>query len=128
MRRTLVLAALVVLGLAGCSSSLDKPVAAPTSQADTTSSQPPATCNLKEQGDVILRYVTPNLPPSAQVVGGVDLGLCETTFDSLARTTSTDSGYCTTAAWASDNPGYNPDAVPAAPLKNVQAQAGQACR
>lgn len=131
MRRALIAAVVsagVVLPLAACSSSTSTPSAAPTTSApDTTTSASSAACNLKTQRDVILRYVTPSLPPSAQVVGDVDLALCETTFDSLARTTSTDPGFCTTAAFASDNPDYNADAVPAAPLKKVQAQAGAAC-
>ncbi|MEU9979524.1 hypothetical protein [Streptomyces sp. NPDC051014] len=50
-----------------------------------------------------------------------------TTFESLPRTSSTEAGYCTEAAWASDNPGYNADATPAARLKKVQVSVGPAC-
>lgn len=127
MRRTVMLIAAISLGAAGCSSSTSTPAAAPTSQAAAPASSSPTGCNLKTQRDVIVRYVTPDLPPSAQTLGDVNLALCETTFDSLAKTTSTDAGFCTTAAFADDNVGYNPDAVPAPPLRKVQAQAGAAC-
>lgn len=125
MRRALLTAA-VVLVLAGCSSSTSTPAAAPTTQASTTS-VPPATCNLKSTGDIIQRVIVPGQPATAQELGSVNLGNCTLSFDDLAQETSTDAGYCTTAAWATDNPGYDINAVPAAPLKKVQAQAGAAC-
>lgn len=126
MRRTLALAA--VLLLAGCSSSPSSPAAAPTSQAPAdTASQPPATCNLKSQGDIIERVVTPGNPATAQQLGSVDLAQCKLAFDTLARETSTDAGFCSQEAWLVDNPSYDVNAVPAAPLKKVQAQAGTAC-
>lgn len=116
MRRTSVLAvAAAVLALVGCSSSTSKPTATPTSQAST--SAPPATCNLKSQGDIIERVVVPGQPATAQQLGNVNLQNCTLAFNDLAAQTSTGPGYCTTAAWAADNPGYNVDAVPAAPLK-----------
>jgi hypothetical protein len=130
MRRTLPAAAVAaVLGLAGCSSSASKPAAAPTSQAPAVSitSQPPATCSLKPQGDIIERIVVPGQPATAQQLGGVDLRNCTLTFSDLADETSKDPGYCTQAAWLSDNPNYDVNAVPAPPLKKIQAQAGQAC-
>lgn len=131
MRRIVLAAATTVfgLGVAGCSSGASKPAAEPTSQAavDTTSSQPAATCNLKSQGDVIERVVVPGQPATAQELGGVNLQDCTLTFDDLAAETSTDPGYCTTAAWAADNVGYDVNAVPAPPLKKVQAKAGAAC-
>lgn len=128
MRRTLVLAA-AVLALAGCSSGPGTPDTAPGTQntVGTTTSPPSATCNLKSKADILVRYVTPLGPATAQELGSVNLALCEPTFDTLADTTSTDAGYCTSTAWMSDNVGYNVDAVPAPPLKKIQAQAGQAC-
>lgn len=126
MRRTPVFAvAAAVLALAGCSSSTSTPAAAPTSQVGT--SAPPATCNLKSSGDIIERVVVPGQPATAQQLGSVNLQNCTMAFNDLAAQTSTDAGYCTTAAWAADNPGYSVDAVPAAPLKKIQAQAGAAC-
>lgn len=129
MRRTVVLAIAVGLGVAGCSSSLDKPVAAPTSQAPAavTTSQPPATCNLKSAGDIIERVVTPGNPATAQQLGSVNLAQCKLAFDTLAQETSTDPGFCSQEAWAADNPNYDVNAVPAPPLRKIQAQAGAGC-
>ncbi|WP_405671443.1 hypothetical protein [Streptomyces sp. NBC_01530] len=84
-------------------------------------------CNLSPTRDVILWYKTPGLPNSAQVVGNYDLMRCETTFKSLPSSSPTQAGYCTEAAWASDNPGYNADATPAKSLKKVQVSVGPAC-
>nr|WTB35099.1 hypothetical protein OG781_41650 [Streptomyces sp. NBC_00830] len=52
---------------------------------------------------------------------------CETTFQWPQHTSPTEAGDCTEAAWASDNPGYNADAIPAARLKKVQVTIGPAC-
>lgn len=130
MRTSVLAVAGAVLLLAGCSSSTSSPAAAPTSQAavdDTSSSQPPATCNLKSQGDIIERVIVPGQPATAQQLGGVNLQNCTLAFSNLAAETSKDPGFCTQAAWLADNPGYDVNAVPAAPLKRVQAQAGAAC-
>jgi len=37
------------------------------------------------------------------------------------------AGNCTQVGFVSQNPGYNPNATPARPLKSVVAQAGPAC-
>lgn len=129
MRRTVVLAIAVGLGVAGCSSSLDKPVAVPTSQvpAAVTTSLPPAACSLKGAGDIIERIIVPGQPATAQQLGSVNLQDCTLAFDDLARETSTDAGFCSQAAWLKDNPNYPVDKVPAPPLKKIQAQAGAGC-
>jgi hypothetical protein len=77
--------------------------------------------------DIIVRYITPTLPPAAQVLGAYNLGTCQSTLDSLRHTSPTDAGNCTQAAWASDNPGYNADATPAKPLRKVVEAIGPAC-
>lgn len=77
--------------------------------------------------DVIVRYVQPGSPSTAQTLGNYNLATCEPTFDWLQEASPMDPGYCTTAAWASDNPGYNTDASPAKPLKKVQVAYGPAC-
>ncbi|MFK0154627.1 hypothetical protein ACIQVK_21450 [Streptomyces sp. NPDC090493] len=61
------------------------------------------------------------------MLGNYFLATCETTFESLPRTSPTQAGYCTEAAWASDNPGYDADITPAARLKKVQVSVGPAC-
>jgi hypothetical protein len=38
------------------------------------------------------------------------------------------AGYCTQAGYVADNPGYDPNATPAALLSKVAAQAGPACQ
>lgn len=144
MRRTPMLAvAAGALLLGGCSSSLDKPVAAPTGQVPTTtgvattatpsaapsSTQPAAaaeTCAtpLPDKGDVIVREIFPNVPIDAMELGGTDPEHCVWTMDSLKTSQPTGAGYCSQVAWASDNVGYDPNAVPALPLKNVQAMIG----
>lgn len=126
MRRALIVVA-AVLALAGCFSSTSTPSAAPSSTSAVTTSQPPTTCNLKSAGDIIERIVVPGQPASAQQLGSVNLQDCTLVFNDLARETSTDPGYCTTAAWLKDNPNYDVNAVPAPPLKKIQAQAGQVC-
>lgn len=101
----------------------------PDPVSTTLVADPPSTAadSCPPTRDVIIRYVTPDLPPSAQVVGNFDVQTCQTTFDSLKGSTATDDGFCTQAAWASDNPGYDADATPAAPLKDIQVAYGPAC-
>lgn len=140
MRRTILLATVVGLGLAGCSSTASKPAAAPVSvpasvattappAADTSSSQPAApaeTCAtpLPDRGDIIEWQKAPGVPNSAIELGGTDPEHCVWTFDTLKTSSPTGAGYCTEAAWASDNPGYDPNAVPAPRLKKAQVVIG----
>ncbi|WP_327401995.1 hypothetical protein OG194_18845 [Streptomyces sp. NBC_01288] len=78
-------------------------------------------------GDVVLWMKVPGVPDSAQVLGGNGYPNCESTFQTVQRTSPTVPGACTEAAWASDNPGYNADATPAKRLKKVQVSVGPAC-
>ncbi|MEU9077857.1 hypothetical protein [Kitasatospora sp. NPDC048538] len=70
----------------------------------------------------------PGLPPSSELLGAYAIATCEPTFENLERTAPKEPGYCTQAAWASDNPGYDTDVTPAPPLKKVQVFFGPACR
>lgn len=139
MRRVVVLAAVIGLGLAGCSSSASKPVSAPqspvavpsttaalTASTSTQPAVPAETCAtpLPDRGDIIEWQREPGLPDSALELGGTDPEHCVLTFNSLQTSSPTGIGYCTEAAWASDNPGYNADATPAPPLKKVQVKIG----
>lgn len=138
MRRVLFVAA-AVLTLAGCSStgtSPAKPSAAPAITAARSAAPAPTTaattiaavaCALRTSRDVLVRMVAPGANTVAQTVGDVDVAKCRSVFDLLKATSPTDAGDCTTAAYASDNPGYNPDAVPAPPLKKVQLSIGPTC-
>lgn len=134
MRRTVLLTA-VAFVLAGCSSTVSKPAAAPSSPAVAstatapTSAQPAApaeTCAtpLPDKGDVIVREKFPNVPVDAMELGGTDPEHCVWTMDSLKTAQPTGPGYCSEVAWASDNPNYDPNAVPAPPLKKVQVKIG----
>lgn len=77
--------------------------------------------------DIIVWYRVPTLPDSAQRLGGADPITCELTFNWLQRTSPMGDGYCTEAAWAHDNPGYDDGATPARRLKKVQMWAGPGC-
>ncbi|GAB2713888.1 hypothetical protein GCM10010442_38220 [Kitasatospora kifunensis] len=102
---------------------------APTSRPSTAAPSPTdvAQASCTPTRDIIVRTITPDLPASAEVLGNYDIQNCEPTFQSLQASSPTDPGFCTQAAWASDNPGYDADATPAAPLKNIQVEYGPAC-
>ena len=74
---------------------------------------------------MIVRYVSPGLPPSAQLLGDVSIATCGPTVEFIRSTALTDPGFCTSVALASDNPGYDFDAAPA--LQAVIAAFGPAC-
>jgi len=74
---------------------------------------------------VIVRYVSPGLAPSAQLLGDVSIATCGPTVEFIRSTALTDPGFCTSVALASDNPGYDFDAAPA--LQAVIAAFGPAC-
>ena len=113
---------------------------APPSPSPTTASPKPSPVKTKASatptpsasscpvvGDIVVWYRAPTLPDSAQMLGGNGGSTCESTFDFLQRTSPTGDGYCTEAAWASDNPGYNADETPAKRIKKVQMWVGPAC-
>ncbi|MEU0253299.1 hypothetical protein ABZ299_12485 [Streptomyces sp. NPDC006184] len=77
-------------------------------------------------GDVFVWMRVAGVPDSAQRLGSSGYP-CESTLDTVRRTSPTVDGACTEAAWASDNPGYDADATPAKRLKNVQVSVGPAC-
>jgi hypothetical protein len=76
--------------------------------------------------------ITPGLSPQAQELGGEwdwnhVLNKCETSVQMMISSAPMTAGNCTQVGYVADNPDYDPDATPAAPLKNVVAQAGPAC-
>lgn len=99
------------------------PQATPAPASPTT----PTTTGCTPTRDIIVRFVVPGLPPSSELLGDVAVATCEPTFQSLEKTSPKNPGYCTEAAWASDNPGYQDDVTPAPPLKKVQVAYGPAC-
>ncbi|MER7671829.1 hypothetical protein ABTY61_25685 [Kitasatospora sp. NPDC096128] len=100
------------------------PQAPPAPASPTT----PATTDCGPNRDIIVRYITPGLPPSSSLLGEYAIATCEPTFQSLEKTSPKEAGFCTQAAWASDNPGYEADVTPAPPLKKIQVAYGPACR
>lgn len=141
MRRTVLPIAAILL-TAACAGSADDTssttsspsVATSRAQPSRTSSTPQVaeskaspTKSCSPTRDVIVWTKAAGLPDSAQVLGNYFLMTCESTFKWLERTSPTEAEDCTEAAWASDNPGYNADAVPAARLKKVQMSVGPAC-
>jgi len=100
------------------------PKAKPSPKAKPKPSPQPS-CS--ESRDLIVWYVVPTLPDSAQELGNYNLATCETTLQELQDTSPTGPGYCTEAAWVSDNPGYDADATPAKEPKDVVLSVGPAC-
>lgn len=142
-------AAMAVLALAGCTGGAPK-AAAPAAASVTSSAPAPApaitasstraapgtpapvtsadsSCASTE--DLIERDVVPGQQATAFTLGdrGFSQGKCQSTVDSLPDTVAKEPGFCSQLARAADNGGYSLDAVPAAPLREVIAQAGPSC-
>jgi len=77
--------------------------------------------------DIFVWMRSPGVPDYAQRLGGIDRQTCESSFRTLAAAVPTTPGSCTEGAWVSDNPGYDPDATPAKPLKKIQFSVGPDC-
>lgn len=103
------------------------PLSSAASPPSSSATSLPTSCTLPPVGDLIIVTTAPGVPASAQVVGGLDLAQCRETVDTLSATSPLDAGYCTQAANAADNPGYDAGAIPAAPLRNVLTQVGAGC-
>jgi hypothetical protein len=97
----------------------------PASAEARPSPSPP--CKLKVTFDYLVRTTEPGLAASADEIGNVDLSDCTPTLQDFAQTAGQAQGECTAIALASDNPGYNPDASPALPLRKVIKKAGPGC-
>jgi hypothetical protein len=71
--------------------------------------------------------VAPGIVPFAGTLGSVDLVNCQPTVNLIEQTSPKEAGYCTSLARIIDNPGYNPDVMPAPPLKHVILAVGGSC-
>lgn len=137
IRWTLPVAMPLVL-LAACSSS-SQPKATVKSQPVVPSVSPTAApaedaaiaaCAARKAvaGEIILRTIYgTGQPAQAQLLGdqwnwNYTSGECQTGTDFLIAGAPTGPGACTQAALAQDNPAYNLDAVPAAPLQKSHSR------
>jgi len=95
-------------------------VTAPAAQAGPAFIPQSPGCDLQPtSNDLIIWERYPRLPDAADRVGDVDGVNCVPTLSDWKAGEPTGPGYCEKIAWASDNPGYDADARPAAPLKEV---------
>jgi hypothetical protein len=130
-----------VLLLGGCAGGGSAGGASPSSSVRPTASASSRSISDAENscdkrgfasGDIYVRMITPGLSPQAQELGGewtwnATLQKCETSVQMTISTAPLTTGNCTQVGYVADNPGYDPNATPAAPLKSVAAQAGPAC-
>jgi hypothetical protein len=130
---------LLIGGCAGGGSSEGS--VAPSSSVDPTSSaslkvvaKAVDACDNRQlaSGDIYVRMITPGVQAQAQGLGGEwrwdsATNKCLTSVQLVIATAPLTAGSCTQVGYVSDNPGYDPNATPAKPLKHVIGQAGPAC-
>ena len=83
-------------------------------------------------GDIYVWMMTPGVPPLAQELGGEwrwnsATRTCQTSVQLMISAAPITPGNCTQVGYVADNPGYDPNATPARPLKIVAAEIGPAC-
>ena len=127
--------------LGGCAGGGSAGSAAPSSSDDPSSSTSSNTvakaadvCDNRPlaSGDIYVRMITSGVQTQAQELGGEwrwdsTTNKCLTYVQLVIATAPLVAGSCTQVGYVSDNPGYDPNATPAKPLKRVVAQAGPAC-
>jgi hypothetical protein len=77
--------------------------------------------------DYIVRDADPGASTLAQEIGNCNVATGQDSLAGFQQTAGQASGECTTIALASDNPGYDVNADPAPPLKDVIESAGPGC-
>jgi hypothetical protein len=77
--------------------------------------------------DYIERDVDPEARTLADEIGNCDLATGQDSLATFQQIAGQAPGECTTIALASDNPGYDVNAIPAPPLKDVIESAGPGC-
>jgi len=130
-RQLLVIATL--FATAACSSGSPAASAPPATLAATPPATTTAAASASVKGctsptfDYIERDVDPEAQTLAQEIGNCDLATGQDSLATFQQTAGQAPGECTTIALASDNPGYDVNAVPAPPLKDVIESAGPGC-
>jgi hypothetical protein len=84
-------------------------------------------------GDIYIRLLTRGGSEKAQRIGGGwtwdhTSNKCLTSVQMVMATAPLSTGNCTQVGYVANNPGYDPNASPAAPLAHVAAHAGPACQ
>jgi hypothetical protein len=88
---------------------------------------PSPSCTRTTTFDYIERTTEPGLQPQADEIGNTDYSDCTDSLTNFQAEAGQADGECTTIALASSNPGYNADANPAPPLRDVIESAGPGC-
>ena len=101
-------------------------------KARTRSAQDACEARPLASGDIYVRMITPGEAPIAQELGGewgwdYTTDKCLTSVQFIIATAPQTSGNCTQVGYVADNPGYDPNATPAAPLAELAAESGPAC-
>lgn len=86
---------------------------------------------LDASGDIYVWMLTPGVPALAQELGGewrwnYATRTCQTSVQLMISAAPQTPGNCTHAGYVADNPGYDPNATPAKPLKIIAAEKGPA--
>lgn len=126
MRCGILAVVAVLLVTAGCSNTRFVAPAV-TGKPTSTPSTPSPVKSCPPTRQVIVWTRVPGAPNSARVLGNYNAATCETTFKWLQDSSPAGPGYCTEAAYARDNPGYDVDASPAPHPKGVRVAVGGAC-
>lgn len=121
---SIVSAAAVVVAACGSSPKDNSPASPRPSAVSAAPAQP---CPLRTERTLLIWRKQPGQPDSALRIGDIDAAHCAPTLQTWRDGESKDAGHCSKIAWADDNPGYNENARPAAPLNEVIAEVGPAC-
>jgi hypothetical protein len=133
MRTRQLLAIATFFATVACSSGSPAASPPPAASAATPPAATTAAASASVKGctsptfDYIERDDDPGAQTLAQEIGNCDLATGQDSLASFQQTAGQAPGECTTIALASDNPGYDVNAVPAPPLKDVIESAGPGC-
>lgn len=132
MRNHILAASLAaVLSVTACGSPSSATAAAHTAATPAashrTKASPSRACKRTTTFDYIERDDDPGASIMADEIGNTDYADCKSSLADFAATAGQAPGECTTIALASDNPGYNVNAIPAPRLKDVIESAGPGC-
>jgi hypothetical protein len=116
-------AAVAALALTACGSGSAPSAAKSTTAESACQNKAPAS------GDIYVWEESPGVEPMAHQLGGEwvwnqSLNRCQTSVQFMIATAPNGPADCTEVGYVADNPGYNPNAVPALPLKHIADKLG----